>query len=74
LVANEHGALLVAGLALGIGAAAAAVFPSVIRRGEVPIATLGLTMLAVGVNGCLWAWLAARSALRGSLVDALRND
>ena len=39
-----------------------------------PWTTLGLTLLAVVANGFLWTWLATRFAMRGQLLDALRNQ
>jgi len=41
---------------------------------EFPWLTLSLTLAAVLGNGLLWTWLAARLALRGDLLAALRND
>jgi len=35
---------------------------------------LGLTLAAVLANGFVWTWLAARVALRGDLLAALRNE
>jgi hypothetical protein len=32
--------------------------------------TLGLVL----ASGCVWTWAAARLALRGELLDALRNE
>lgn len=75
LVLVEHGVLLLAGLALGVVAAAVAVLPAVVGRGaEMPLRSLGATLLGVWVNGCLWTWLATRMALSGRLIDTLRND
>jgi hypothetical protein len=74
LVLMEHGALLVVGLGLGVGAAVVAVLPALMARGELPMATLVLTVVGVGVNGGVWTWLAAWWALRGRLVEALRSD
>jgi hypothetical protein len=33
-----------------------------------------MTLAAVLANGLLWTWLATRWALRGKLLDALRNE
>ena len=33
-----------------------------------------LTLAAVLANGALWTWVAARLALRGNLLAALRNE
>ena len=75
LVLAEHGGLLLAGLALGVLAAAVAVLPAVLTPGRaVPYRSLLLTLVAVLANGALWTWLATRVALRGRLLDALRNE
>jgi ABC-type antimicrobial peptide transport system permease subunit len=71
----ENGALLTAGLALGVVAAAVAVLPALLSPGaELPYATLSLTLAAVLVNGALWTWGATRLAVRGDLLKALRNE
>jgi ABC-type antimicrobial peptide transport system permease subunit len=71
----ENGALLTAGLALGVVAAAEAVLPALLSPGaELPYATLSLTLAAVLVNGALWTWGATRLAVRGDLLKALRNE
>ena len=75
LVLIEHGALLAAGLALGIAAGAVAVLPAWLGSGTpVPYRSLGLTLAAVLANGWIWPWLATQLALRGRLLDALRNS
>lgn len=75
LLILENGALLLAGLALGILAAAVAVLPAVLApTGQLPYASLGMTLGAVLLNGALWTWAATRFAVRGDLLAALRND
>jgi len=75
LVACEHGALLLIGLAVGIIAALVAVLPALLSPGTgVPYASLALTLVAVLVSGALWTWLATTLALRGRLLEALRNE
>ena len=75
LVLIEHALLLVAGLLVGLVAAAAAVYPAVRGQGDgLPWTSLALTLGAVLVNGLLWTWLAARHACRGRLLDALRGE
>jgi hypothetical protein len=36
--------------------------------------SLALTLAAIWFNGLAWAWLATQFALRGKLLDALRNS
>jgi len=75
LVLSEHGALLWLGLGVGVIAAIVAVLPSLLSPGaEVPYLSLAITLTAVLINGMIWTWLATRFALRGKLLDALRNE
>jgi len=75
LVLREHLVLLALGLAIGLVAAVVAVLPSLLTPGaEFPWLTLNLTLAAVLVNGVIWTWLAARVALRGELLSALRGE
>jgi hypothetical protein len=75
LLLSEHGALLVLGLALGIVSAAIAVLPALLTPGtQLPYVSLAITLGAVLINGVLWTVAAIRVALRGNLLDALRNE
>ncbi len=74
LVLSEHAALLLLGLLSGVVAAGVAVLPSVLGAGELPVGALALTLGGVLASGLLWTWLATVSALRGQLLDALRNQ
>ena len=74
-VLSEHGALLLMGLGVGVIAAIVAVLPAAIAPGvELPYVSLALTLVAVLGSGILWTWVATRYALRGRLLDALRNE
>jgi ABC-type antimicrobial peptide transport system permease subunit len=75
LVLSEHAALLLAGLAVGLAAAGMAVLPSVLSpAAAVPYVSLAWTLTAVLASGAAWTWVAARWALRGELLAALRNE
>jgi len=74
LVLSEHAALLLLGLLSGVVAAGVAVLPSVLGAGELPLGALALTLGGVLASGLVWTWLATASALRGQLLDALRNQ
>ena len=74
LVLSEHAALLLLGLLSGVVAAGVAVLPSVLGPGDLPKAALALTLGGVLASGFVWTWLATVSALRGQLLDALRNQ
>lgn len=75
MVLSEHVALLAAGLALGLVSAAVAVWPNVRQSGgALPVGFLiwlNLGILAFGVAVC---WLAARVALTGKLLEAVRRE
>jgi ABC-type lipoprotein release transport system permease subunit len=75
LVLSEHGGLLALGLAVGIVSALLAIAPVLLAPGARLHATaLGLTLAGVLASGLVWTWLAIRLALRGKLLDALRNE
>ncbi len=75
LVLSEHGALLALGLVVGIGSALLAIAPVLLAPGARLHATaLGLTLIGVLGSGLVWTWLAIRLALRGRLLDAIRNE
>lgn len=75
LVLMSHWALVVMGMTCGIAAALVAVLPSLLTPGnEIPFLSLGgIIALAMG-NGIAWTLVAASLALRGPLLNALRNE
>jgi hypothetical protein len=74
LLLIEHAALLAVGLGVGLFSAAVAVLPAILARGQLPYLSLSLTIFSVVLNGLFWTWLATRFALRGNLLEALRNE
>lgn len=75
LVISEHGALLLIGLLGGVVSALVAVLPALTSPGtEVPYGTLAITLSIVLVSGAVWTWAAACVALRGKILNALRNE
>ncbi len=75
LILAEHGALLGVGLAIGIGSAAVAVLPALVSpEGHLPYASLATTLTAVLLNGAFWTWVAIGWAVRGDLLQSLRNE
>ena len=75
LVLAEHAALLVLGLGAGLVSAVVSVLPTVLSPTAVfPLGSLALTLGAVFVTGLLATWLATRWALRGNLLEGLRNE
>ena len=66
LIVMEHGALLIAGLLIGIVAALVAIVPAL--RGpvqQINYRELSITLALVCASGLIWTWIAARIALRG---------
>jgi ABC-type antimicrobial peptide transport system permease subunit len=75
MVLSEHVVLLGLGLGIGIVAASVAVLPAILSSGtQLPYVSLGVTLGAVLLNGALWTQLASWYALRGNLLEALRNE
>jgi ABC-type antimicrobial peptide transport system permease subunit len=75
MVLSEHVVLLGLGLGIGVAAAAVAVLPAILSPGtQLPYVSLGVTLGAVLLNGALWTQLASWYALRGNLLEALRNE
>jgi putative ABC transport system permease protein len=75
LVLTEHAALLCVGLLIGIVSALVAVLPALLApRGEVPVASLALTFGGVVLFGFVSTWIATRAAVRGDLLQGLRNE
>jgi ABC-type antimicrobial peptide transport system permease subunit len=72
LLLLEHGLLLLLGLGIGIGAGLLATLPAL--RHVPPPAVLPLVLLGIALSGLFWLWLAARTALRGPLLAALRAE
>ncbi len=75
VVIAEHRFLLVAGLAVGIVAAAIALVPAVTRPGvHIPFGLLTAFVVATAVCSLAWIAIAVRLALRAELVPALRDE
>jgi ABC-type lipoprotein release transport system permease subunit len=75
LILSEHTALQFLGLLLGMAAAFAAVLPALISGGSpISYGPLAATLGIVFLSGVVWIWIAARVALRGELLEALRNQ
>lgn len=75
LILAENGMLMIAGLALGVGAALIAVAPGRLQEGgEMSVMRLVLFLAAVLIVGGLSAWAAAAATLRAPLLTALRRE
>ena len=75
LVLAEHAALLALGLVAGVTSALVAILPSLLSpRGEWPLLSLSLTLGGAVLFGLMSTWLATRGAVRGNLLQGLRNE
>ena len=75
LVVAEHAALQTLGLALGLAAALLALLPVLLSpSAQISFVSLAATLGLVFLSGLFWTWAAARLALRGELLPALRNE
>jgi hypothetical protein len=75
LVVAEHALLQTLGLMLGIAAAVLALLPVLLSpSAQISFVSLGTMLGLVFVSGLFWTWAAARLALRGELLPALRNE
>lgn len=75
MILSEHMMLLVIGILVGVLSALIAVLPSLLTPGtKIPYSTIIVTLIAVIASGVLWTWLAARLAMKGELLPALRNE
>jgi ABC-type antimicrobial peptide transport system permease subunit len=75
LVLVEHVILLGLGLVVGLLAATLAVVPAAVTRAvPIPWYYLYLTVITILINGLLFSWWATSRALRGDLLEALREE
>ncbi|MEO0415875.1 MAG: ABC transporter permease, partial [Verrucomicrobiota bacterium] len=75
LVLSEHWFLHVGGVAIGVIAAVVAVLPKLLSRSsDMPVGLLVGMNVAILVGGLIFCWVAAKMALRGKLIDAVRSE
>jgi putative ABC transport system permease protein len=75
MIFHEHSGLMLGGLACGVIAALVAVSPALKSPGaQAASFSLVLTIVAIGISGVIWIWIAANFALSGEMLDALRNE
>jgi ABC-type antimicrobial peptide transport system permease subunit len=70
----EHAGLGGLGLLVGVAATALAVWPPLRSGLAVPWLELTIAVAAIGASLFVWVMLAAWAALRGPLLDALREE
>jgi hypothetical protein len=75
MIFQEHSGLMLGGLICGVIAALVAVGPALKSPGaQAASFSLILTIIAIGISGMIWIWIAAYFALSGEMLDALRNE
>lgn len=75
MLVREHSQLLLAAVVIGALSAAVAVAPALtLLRSETGLLTLALLLAAILLVGWLWIRLAAKAALAGPALDALRSE
>jgi ABC-type antimicrobial peptide transport system permease subunit len=75
LVTVEHAVLLLSGLAAGLLASVVSLVPALLTPGaRVITPAMGAVVLGLAGGGILWTRLAARAALRGPLLENLRDE
>lgn len=71
----EHTALMLAGLITGSVAAVIAVFPVIIdSASQIPFLSLMGIISCIAASALVWIYFATSTALRGPLLNALRNE
>ncbi len=73
LIFVEHAVLALIGLGIGIATGFIAIVPS-LKQAQAPISSLGLTMGIIALSALFWTYGATKVALRGDLMEALRNE
>lgn len=75
MVIYEHAGLLLVGLVCGVVAALIAIIPALRGPGaDIGHAFLAITVASIAFSGLMWIWVSAWVALRGALLEALRNE
>jgi ABC-type antimicrobial peptide transport system permease subunit len=71
----EHTALMLAGLVTGSVAAVIAVFPVIAdSASQIPFLSLAAIISCIAASALVWIYFATSMALKGPLLDALRNE
>ncbi|MBE0535860.1 MAG: ABC transporter permease [Phycisphaerae bacterium] len=75
IILYEHVLLVGVGLCAGVAAALIAMAPAIASPGAgLPYMTLSAIIGAIAASAAVWIYIAAGMALRGSLLDAIRNE
>jgi len=74
MVFYEHWWLALGGLICGTVAALIAVWPALGTSAQIPYLSLSITVAAIVLSSMLWIRIATVVALRGDMLEALRNE
>ena len=75
MIIYEHAGLFALGLVCGVGAALIAIIPALRTPGvDVGYFFLAIIIGSIAFSGLVWIWLSASVALKGALLDALRDE
>lgn len=75
LLIREHVLLVLLGVFVGAACGLVAVLPAIRSAGnQIPLLMLSATAVVIAAFGLLWVRLATTAALRGNLLDSLRNE
>jgi len=75
MVLYEHLLLVVAGLVVGVVSALVSIAPAIASPGaELPYAMLIVIIACIAINAVVWICLAGAMTMKGSLLDAIRNE
>jgi ABC-type antimicrobial peptide transport system permease subunit len=71
----EHLVILLSALILGIISSLTGILPSLLTpEYSAPVVFIGVILLLMGINGFLWIWFPARSALKKDILPGLRDE
>ena len=73
LIFIEHAVLALTGLGIGVAAGFIAILPS-LKQAQAPLSSLGWTLGIIALSALFWTYVATKIALRGALMNALRNE
>ena len=75
MIIYEHAGLLGLGLVCGVAAALISIIPALRTPGaDIGYIFLAIIIASIAFSGLVWIWLSASVALRGALLDALRDE
>ena len=75
MIFYEHTFLMLCGLIFGVVAGSLSVWPVVADdAARIPYVLLGSMVVCIALSGLLWIWIASVFALRGNVLQGLRDE